>query len=58
LIIGGKKITLKFGFPSEKVRGLRTLADVTDTKFPLQEIWRGFQDEIRTYFAQHPEETL
>jgi len=27
-------------------------------KFSEKKIWRGFQDEVITYFAQHPEETL
>jgi len=58
LIIGGKKINLKFIFPSEKVRELRALGDITNAKFSQEKIWRAFQDEVRTYFAQHPEETL
>jgi len=44
LIIGGKKINLKFIFPSEKVRGLRTLAGFANTKFLRGEIWRPLRD--------------
>ena len=44
LIIGGKKINLKFNFPSEKIRELRARTDGFDAKFPLQEIWRPLRD--------------
>ncbi|MEW5906481.1 MAG: recombinase family protein [Elusimicrobiota bacterium] len=44
LIIGGKKINLKFIFPSEKVREMRALAGFENTKFLRGEIWRPLRD--------------
>ena len=58
LIIGGKKINLKFNFPAEKLREFLALADTSCAKNLREEIWRSFQDEVRTYFAQHPEDSL
>ena len=57
-IIGGKKINLNFSFPAEKLRALAGAADLNCAKFSEKKIWRSFQDEIRTYFAQHPEVDL
>jgi hypothetical protein len=56
--MGGKKIKLKFIFPAEKLRELNAQADLNCAKFRDSKIWRGFQDEVITYFAQHPEVTL
>jgi len=56
--MGGKKIKLKFIFPAEKLRELNAQADLNSAKFSEKKIWRGFQDEVITYFAQHPEVTL
>jgi len=56
--MGGKKIKLKFIFPAEKLRELNAQADLNSAKFSEKKIWRGFQDDVRTYFAQHPEVTL
>ena len=44
LIIGGKKINLKFNFPAEKTRKLRELADFSAAKFSEKKIWRGRRD--------------
>ena len=55
---GGKKINLKFIFPSEKLRETKALADISCADFSRGKIWRSFQDEVRNFFAQHPEVTL
>ena len=57
-LLGGKKIKLKFNFPSEELRQLRERADVFGPNFNTSKIWRCSQDIARDYFAQHPEVTL
>ena len=44
LIIGGKKIKLKFIFPAEKLRELNAQADLNSAKFSGKKIWRGRRD--------------
>ena len=44
LIIGGKKIKLKFIFPAEKLRELNAQADLNSAKFSEKKIWRGRRD--------------
>ncbi len=44
LIIGGKKIKLKFSFPAEKLRALAGAADLNCAKFSEKKIWRGRRD--------------
>ena len=44
LIIGGKKIKLKFIFPAEKLRELNAQADLNSAKFLGRKIWRGRRD--------------
>ena len=44
LIIGGKKINLKFNFPAEKTRELRELAEFSSAKFSREKIWRPLRD--------------
>ena len=44
LIIGGKKINLKFIFPAEKLRELNALADTSCAKSLTEEIWRPLRD--------------
>ena len=34
------------------------LRPIASAKFSGKKIWRGFQDEVITYFAQHPEVAL
>jgi hypothetical protein len=37
---------------------MRKLADISCANFSRGKIWRCFQDEVRNFFAQHPEVTL
>ena len=57
-LLGGRKIKLKFNFPSEKLRELRARVDFFDPAFCNSLNWRCSQDIARDYFAQHPEVTL
>ncbi|HOI43742.1 MAG TPA: hypothetical protein PK523_12430, partial [Elusimicrobiales bacterium] len=44
LIIGGKKINLKFNFPAEKTREFLALADISCADFSRGKIWRPLRD--------------
>ncbi|KAF0152982.1 MAG: hypothetical protein FD189_2416, partial [Elusimicrobia bacterium] len=44
LIIGGKKINLKFIFPAEKLREFKALAETSSAKSLREEIWRPLRD--------------
>ncbi|MEI7528066.1 MAG: hypothetical protein WCK76_03905, partial [Elusimicrobiota bacterium] len=43
-LLGGKKIKLKFNFPSEKARNLREQADIYSARLLKEEIWRPLRD--------------
>ena len=57
-ILGGKRISYKLKSPWEKLRKFNSAAAAASGKSGFFEIWGAFQAELRTYFAQHPEETL
>jgi len=56
--LGGKRITFKLKSPWEKLQKYNSFCAQKLIKKQHFQIWGGFQDEVRTYFAQHPEETL
>jgi hypothetical protein len=58
LIIGGKKINLKFNFPAAETEKLHALPGFGSADFGETANWRRFLDIVRNYFAQHPEITL
>jgi DNA invertase Pin-like site-specific DNA recombinase len=59
--IGRRRLSVEFKKPWEfifKFNSARAEINNFSADFLKSKIWRSFRDEVRTYFAQHPEESL